>query len=42
MSLSKSVEEFFGDSIHEVNYGQVKPAPLQFVNDALLPVLQVQ
>ena len=35
MSLSKSVDEYFGDSNHKVNYGQVKLAPLQFVDDAL-------
>ena len=29
MLLSKSVDEHFGDSNHEVNYGQVKLAPLR-------------
>ena len=35
MSLSKSIGKHYGDSKHEVSYGSVDLAPLQFVDDAL-------
>ena len=35
MSLSKSVSVYYEDSEHEVSYGVVKLAPMQYIDDAL-------